>query len=84
MSQAARIDDRTPVPCKSAPEFSYKLELCPHYVLITYRNNRAWSILSIKWLPIYRWAAATAAVLLAAIFVSFVTGDISPFLYFQF
>ena len=52
--------------------------------IITYRNNRAWSILSLKWQPSYRWAAATAVVLLAAIFVSFVTGDTSPFLYFQF
>ena len=73
-------------PChaKAPLNSPHKLELCPPYVLITYRNNRAWSILSIKWQPSYRWAAATAVVLLAAIFVSFVTGDTSPFLYFQF
>ena len=52
--------------------------------LVTYNNPRPWSILRIKWWPTIRWAVTTAVVLLVAISVSLITGEISPFLYFQF
>jgi D-alanyl-lipoteichoic acid acyltransferase DltB (MBOAT superfamily) len=57
---------------------------CWNVGLRTYENAPAWSIFEFKWNPNYRWAVATAAALLVAIFVSLITGDISPFLYFQF
>ncbi len=52
--------------------------------LVTYNNPRPWSLLRIKWWPNFRWAVTTAAVLLIAISVSLITGEVSPFLYFQF
>lgn len=52
--------------------------------LVTYDNKRTWSIILLKWRPRAGWAVATAAILLIAVSVSLITGDISPFLYFQF
>jgi alginate O-acetyltransferase complex protein AlgI len=52
--------------------------------LVTYDNPVPWSLLALKWEPSYVWALTTAAVLLTAVFVTLITGDISPFLYFQF
>jgi len=52
--------------------------------LVTYNNPRPWSILRVKWRPNVRWAVVTATVLLIGVSVSLITGEISPFLYFQF
>jgi hypothetical protein len=52
--------------------------------LDTYKNFQPWAVLDLEWRPTYYWAAATGAMLLVAMFVSLITGGISPFLYFQF
>ena len=52
--------------------------------LITYDNKRPWSITDIRWMPSPQWAIAASLVLVAAITTTWLAGDGSQFLYFQF
>ena len=52
--------------------------------LETYKNERPWSILNLAWRPSVPWSVATSLILVVALVASFLGGDSSPFLYFQF
>ena len=52
--------------------------------LETYRNQRPWSVLNLAWRPSVPWLVATSLILVVALVASFLGGDSSPFLYFQF
>ena len=52
--------------------------------LETYKNERPWSVLNLTWRPSVPWSVATSLILVVALVASFLGGESSPFLYFQF
>lgn len=52
--------------------------------LAVYENTPRWSIVSLDWEPRLIWAAAASLLFTASLLATLVTGNLSPFLYFQF
>jgi len=52
--------------------------------LDVYKNPRIWSLVSLQWEPRTVWALASVGMLAIGLFVTLISGDLSPFLYFQF
>jgi alginate O-acetyltransferase complex protein AlgI len=52
--------------------------------LSIYDNRRSWSIAQLRWEPKAVWALASVGLLAIGLFVMLISGDVSPFLYFQF
>jgi hypothetical protein len=55
-----------------------------HVGLDAYKNKIAWSLVHVKWQPRTVWALTSVGLLVAGLFVTLISGDLSPFLYFQF
>ncbi|MBR0848967.1 MBOAT family protein [Bradyrhizobium diazoefficiens] len=49
-----------------------------------YKESRVWSLVSLQWEPRTAWALASVGMLALGLFVTLISGDLSPFLYFQF
>jgi hypothetical protein len=50
-----------------------------------YKNPHIWSVVpSLSWEPRTAWALASVGMLAIGLFVTLISGDLSPFLYFQF
>jgi alginate O-acetyltransferase complex protein AlgI len=49
-----------------------------------YKNPRSWSLVPLRWEPRTVWALASVGMLAIGLFVTLISGDLSPFLYFQF
>jgi hypothetical protein len=52
--------------------------------LVTYRVEPTWSVFILEWTPSLRWAVFTAVALFGSILAILLSGDGTPFLYFQF
>ncbi|MGT2440268.1 MBOAT family O-acyltransferase [Bradyrhizobium betae] len=52
--------------------------------LSIYKESRTWSLASLRWQPRTVWAFTTVGMLALGLFVTLISGDLSPFLYFQF
>jgi alginate O-acetyltransferase complex protein AlgI len=52
--------------------------------LSIYHNRRTWSLVQLRWEPRTVWALASVGMLAIGLFVTLISGDLSPFLYFQF
>jgi alginate O-acetyltransferase complex protein AlgI len=49
-----------------------------------YDNQRTWSLVPLRWEPRTVWALTSVGMLAIGLFVTLISGDLSPFLYFQF
>jgi len=49
-----------------------------------YRNRPSWKLVPLQWSPRPAWALGSVVFLVMALLVTLVSGDLSPFLYFQF
>jgi alginate O-acetyltransferase complex protein AlgI len=49
-----------------------------------YDNRRSWSLVPLRWEPRTAWALTSVGMLAIGLFVTLISGDLSPFLYFQF
>ena len=52
--------------------------------LSIYKEAPTWSLVSLRWEPRTAWALASVGMLAVGLFVTLISGDLSPFLYFQF